>query len=206
MKRLKITIKLKSNPIINNEMYFDGILYFLERKKQLKEDYYNLPRFGKEKLKKIKLPIKRKNGAYLASKACYRLFKNYTNRWRKRWNELSANEWCENKRVYINQKTTKNYDMPVTVSLIKNNLLWWYCIGDYDRIDELMKHLVGIGKEINQGYGLIKSYRIEETTHKGVRVFPVIYERNLRNEIIKTCRCNPPYGSSKIKKCLIRKF
>lgn len=208
MKRLKITAELKSNPIINSDLYLDGILYAMARKKQMGSDYYNLPRFGKQNIEKIVLPLVRKNKVYLASKACYKVKKEYINRWRKRWNELSAGRWCENKRVYINQKITKNYDMPVNVTIVKNNKVWWYCIGDKNVIQELLNMSYYIGKEGNQGYGQVKKWIIEESDHKGVRSFPVIDEKNLpKNEIVKYGCCYPPYSRvDKKLKYVIRSF
>lgn len=208
MKRLKIIAILRTNPIINNELYFDGILYYALRKYILKQNYYNLPRFSQKILKKIKLPIKRKNKVYLASKSCYKLKEKYIIYWRKRWNEISAQKWCINKRIYINQKYTKNYNFPIEISILKNNKIWWYVIGNKKIIIKLLKEVIGIGKEINQGYGLIKKWKIKETNHKGVRLFPIIYKKNLpKNEIIERSSCYPPYSNRKnIKECIWRKF
>lgn len=197
MTRLKITATLKSNPIIHGDLYLDGVLYSAMRKQQLGGDYYNLQRFGdmqKYSIEKIKLPIQRKNKVYLASKACYKLRQEYMNRWRKRWNELSADQWCELKRVYINQKNTKNYDYPVNVSILRDNKIWWYCIGDKERIIELLNECHGVGKEINQGYGLVDSWCVEPTTHRGVRLFPIIDDRKIKeDEIVIDATVNPPY-------------
>lgn len=210
-QRLKITAILKSNPIINNDLYFDGILYFLTRKKQLGADWFNLQRFGemeKNCIPKIRLPLVRKNKSYLASKACYKLELEYINHWRKRWNELSANQWCELKRVYLDQKTTKNYNFPVNVKILKNNKIWWYCVGDRAEIERLLAGCYGIGKEIGQGYGLVHEWKVEPTKHKGVRVFPIICEQKLPDDdIISYQTVNPPYAlQSKKQKCVYRKF
>lgn len=211
MQRLKITAKLKSNLIINDELYLDGIIYSAMRKKQLGADYYNLQRFGEmqgNSIPKIKLPIQRKNKVYLASKACYKLQLEYVNWWRKRWDECSALEWCELKRIYTNQKTTKNYNYPIKVSILKNNEIWWYCIGDKNKIEELLNKCHAIGKEQGQGYGIVDKWSIEESKHKGVRVFPVIYKRNIKkNEIIFKENFNPPYTRQDKKvDCVYRKF
>lgn len=207
MKRLKITAELKSSPIITNELYFDGILYYCARKKQQGKNYYNLQRFKRQKLKKVKLPIQRKGQVYLASKACYKVLSKTINRWRKRWTELGTVKWCESKRVYTNQKVTKNYDAPVEVSHLKNNKIWWYAIGEKEKIEELLKEEIGIGKEIGQGYGLVKKWTVEESDHKGVRIFPVQKKEGLKqDEIIKYESCHPPYGGTPRKECVIRKF
>lgn len=200
-ERLKITAVLKNNVVINNEMFLDGILYFALRKKQ-ENDYYNLPRFSEKKQNlNIRLPIKKKCNAYLASRAYYRIVKEYVDNFHRRFNEVDAVEWLEKKRVYLDQKKTKNWRKPLNVTVVKNNEIYWYVIGDRKKIEELLNIVKGIGKEISIGYGTIDYWKIESTTKKGTRLFP-----STKNGIVHA-GFKPPYSSLKNKAmCRIHRF
>jgi hypothetical protein len=198
-ERLKITASIQGNIIINNEMFFDGILYFAKRNQDT--DYYNLPRFAPKKQNlSVKLPLKKSQQVYLASRAYYRVIKEYNDFYHRRFNEVDAVRFMEKKRVYLDQKTTKNFRKPNKVFCLKNNEVWWYVIGDREEIQALLKNIKGIGKENGQGYGLVTGWKIETTNKKGSRLFP-----SKDGKLFKTVF--PPYANIKNKRnCYIKRF
>jgi hypothetical protein len=198
-QRLKITAHLKSNIILNDMMFLDGILYATKRKEN--QDYYIMPRFtGKKENLNIRLPIKKKCNAYLASRAYYRQIKEYVDFFRRRFLEVDASEWMKKKRVYLDQKTTKNWNKPICVKCLKDNKVWWYVVGDKEEIQKLLNNVHYIGKECNQGFGRVVKWEIEPTNKKGSRVFP-----SKTGKI--TCGFRPPYSNLKNKaRCIIHRF
>lgn len=208
MKRLLITAQLKANPVINDHLYLDGILYRAMRENVLGVNFYNLPRFSASQDDfRIRLPIKRKRGVYLASKAIYKIKVTYINKWRKRFQLMRAERWKDNKRFRIDSTYHKNYDMPIQVHILKDNKIQWVAIGEKDRIKRLLGTITSIGKKGAQGYGIVDRWMVEPTEKKGTRQFPVFHpDRLLDTDIPEHARAYPPYGHRKKQICVWRRF
>lgn len=203
-ERLKITAHLKTAVVINDLMYFDGILLHsaTENSNKIRQK-----RITEHRTMKIRLPLARRNRCYLASKARYKILRTDIIYWKKRFDTFQAEKWKDSQKIRTDSTKYKNYNMPMQVTIPKNMIINWIVIGDKKRIEELLKNVVAIGKKSSQGFGLIKKWEIEKTTKKGVRHFPVIYEKNLpKNETVEHTKCYPPYSITNSSPCVIRKF
>jgi len=186
-------------------MYLDGILHHFVHE-QMKEIMHR-PRKPNEPPLEVVIPIQRKGDTYLCSKARYKPIQQYINKWRKRFDIQHAEHWKDKQKFRVDSTKTKNYDMPVQVTICKDNKVSWICIGDKEKIKEILTKVHGIGKKNSQGYGLIEKWTIEKTDHIGVRHFPVMYKKGLPDgEITEYITCNPPYSAGQKRLCVIRKF
>jgi hypothetical protein len=204
-KRLEIVAHLSTYPVIYDNMYLDGILYFCYRKMTEGENYYNLPRFEtKKNLLNIKLPIQKEYDTYLCSMARYNKKNQQIVKYRKRTVENSLIKYCEKQRVYTDQKIYKNYDMPLQVT--KTKKIKWIVIGDKTEIAKLLEYCTHIGKKGSQGYGIVDRWEIKETTKKGLRHFP-LSTWNKGSYTIDISTYKPPYTNPKNKKtCVLQRF
>lgn len=205
-KRLEIIAHMATPVVVNDELYLDGILYGVQRRRELGDSYYNLPRFGlKPYGVKTRLPLKRLRGSYLCSMARFRDVTTYTNRYRKRTNELSATKWVEPKRIYTDQKVYKNYDIPLSV--VTCSRIHWIVVGNEQAIRELLKSVTYIGKKQSQGYGKVTKWEIRPTNKKGLRHFRVYNpDGDLGSYAVDMKTVSPPYCNRKYNTCVLQKF
>jgi CRISPR type IV-associated protein Csf3 len=205
MERLLITAHLKSNPIIYNNLYLDGILHHFEHERI--NEIMHRPHKPNEPTLKVIIPIKRQGDVYLCSKARYKPLKKYINKWRKRFDIQHAEKWKDKQKFRVDSTKTKNYNMPVEVTICKDNKVSWIVVGDKEKITKLLTNVHGIGKKNSQGYGLVEKWTIEKTERLGVRHFPVMLKSGLPDkEITEYTTYNPPYSVGQKRLCVIRKF
>ena len=182
-ERLLITAHLQhSNICINDFMYFDGFLSHQQIRYYLGSWYYNLTAeaFNVENKKsevsdklqiQLNLPIKAKNGVYLASQAMYNKQNKSVNKFRKRFGEMFYLDYCKapNGMMRTSMGKFKAIDMPIVVSNTES--VSWIVIGDKKAIGEILADVQSLGKKTNQGYGWVKKWTLESTKQKGNRAF-----------------------------------
>lgn len=197
----------------NSRLFLDSIVRTACVKDKLGSAYYDLPRFEKSKevseLAHVTLPIMRVRGAFLSSEARYYIDKTITDKWRKRFNEMEAEQYKEIRTYRVDGGAYKNYNMPIELTYPKGGTISWIVIGIQDELQRLLdQHIKFIGKKGSQGWGEVSRWEIVPTTKKGVRLFPAeLFKRLSDQEIYYHETVNPPYNNKKnIKKCVVRKF
>jgi len=63
-------------------------------------------------------------------------------------------------KVIIEQGPYKAYHMPVFYYVA--DMIHWYCVGDADRIEELLSTATHLGKKTSQGWGRVSRWMVEE--------------------------------------------
>jgi len=145
-----------------------------------------------------------KNGYFLASTMFFDENVEFTERWRKRWdnrNDFKVDFKKQKRKIQINRAEFKSYDMPYSLNSIPK--VWFYFQStniDYVRY-LLFEYLLGIGKKIAYGNGIIDNYTIETTDFNFNTVFRPIPKRFVSEDMIMKgqsvnlmyCAYKPPY-------------
>lgn len=182
----KINFKIKTPLCYQGMIMFDGILAYAYAQEVLGSTNAQTQKLSYSKDELIDfspMPIvKNENGYFMASWMFYEKdgVVEYLSSWKKRWaNEYDhLSDFGKNKRkVRINNSKFKSQNIPIRLIDIRE--CWFYFQSeDVSRVAYLIqKHIVGIGKKISQGNGLISSFEIENINHdpfkKVIRPIPV---------------------------------
>ncbi len=180
----KITFQLKTPICFQEPIMFDGLIAYAYAQENSKEANISRLSYSKDQLIDFDpMPItKHSDGYFMASWMMYD--KNgiieYLGSWKKRWaNEFDylADFGKNIRKVRINNADFKSYDMPVRLVDLKE--VWFYFqSNDVAEVERLLNtHIIGLGKKISQGNGLISSFVIEPLDYdpfkKIIRPIPV---------------------------------
>ena len=83
--------------------------------------------------------------------------------WNKRFDERMAGYIAEKdaaRKVTVTKAHYKAYHMPIRYRHAEK--VWWHCVGDADRISELLRYADFIGGKTAQGWGNVSRWLIEE--------------------------------------------
>lgn len=114
-----------------------------------------------------KLPLEKRGTGddwyWACSFACFTPIKETKVFWHKRFDAQHAEEYVDfgKRRGSVNIKSAqyKNYRMPLTIQLIPK--IEWYCVGDADQIEWMVKDITHMGKKRSQGFGQIAKWEVE---------------------------------------------
>lgn len=81
-------------------------------------------------------------------------------RWRKRPDEEAALEWLAGRRLPRSSGPHRAYDEPLAVTATCD--VTAVCVGYPDTIRSLLERVSSIGKKRSQGYGRVRSWRVDE--------------------------------------------
>jgi hypothetical protein len=189
-EELKITGYLVSPLFLNDPINFDAIIYYAFIRYYIGSEYFNLDS-NKQKfnLQNLNLPIQKSNcgNYFLSSIGVYNNIEFIQN-YRRRYNEVSVNNWCEPRKIVTRKGKYKNYDRPMILS--QSCKIEFFCIGDKKEISKLLSKVLAIGKKQSQGLGLIDKWII--TKEKGEIIRSINCEQD---EAIGFGRLQPPYYS-----------
>lgn len=138
------------------------------------------------------------------SSPCYQYSWEYQERFRKRWApgiDTPAPEWGK-RRANINTSAgaEKNYDLPLTVRVVET--IHWWCVGDRQRLQDLLSGCTHLGKKRAHGYGQVYKWTVAATEadhhlYNGLRVqrpIPVKHlQKGATDYTLFKARVAPPY-------------
>ena len=207
MKTYKITFHLQTPISFIDVPTFDGLLAYCFAKEVKQDKFYQKLSYTKDELIDFrKLPLGRhKKGYFYASSMQFDKGLEYIEKWRKRWdnqNDYKSDFKKAKRKIAINKAEFKSYDMPIPLNVIPK--VWFYFKSS--EIEEVIKllhrQLVGIGKKISQGNGIIRTFEVEETKFNFDSIFRPIPKKfvtsdmmlNTNNKVvIAYCGWKPPY-------------
>lgn len=146
-------------------------------------------------------------GNYLywqVSSPCYQYHAEYQERFRKRWApgiDTPVPHWGK-RRANINTSAgpEKNYDLPLSVRVVET--IQWWCVGDRQRLQDLLSHCTHLGKKRAHGYGQVHKWSVEPTgtdlhLYDGKQVrrpIPLAYlQKGATDYAVVKARVAPPY-------------
>lgn len=199
----KINFKMKSPVSFQDFIMFDGVIAYAYACEKNKEKG---PRVGRLSFKKEDLidfspmPIEmHEDGYFMASWGFYEKdgLVEHLASWKKRWAEEAdyLADFGKNKRkVDIARGNFKSYNSQIRVVDLAN--IWFYFQSyDIEEVKRLLDtYVVGLGKKISQGYGLIDSYEIEKLDYNpfgGQIVRPIPAKETIGN--MRFLGFRPPY-------------
>lgn len=170
----KITFQVKTPISFQDILMFDGVLAYAYAQEQLKgveQDTQKLTYSKDELIDFSPMPlVMHPDGYFMASW----MFFNETgavehlSSWKKRWaneHDELANFGKQKRKVRVNAGTFKSYSMPIR--LVDVGECWFYF--QSENVSEVIRlldtHIVGLGKKIAQGYGLISSFEVAELSY-----------------------------------------
>lgn len=100
---------------------------------------------------------------WATSSPCYQILNEQIDRYRKRWSpgiDSPEPNWGKRRAKWSGSEgAEKNYDLPLY--LRTTPAIFWYAVGDKNRILDLLQDCTGIGKKRAYGYGQILRWEIE---------------------------------------------
>lgn len=152
----------------------------------------------------IGLPLtKDDNGRYMASLGFYRQYGQSTEYWHKRQDMttgFAANHLLGAGIVSNTMGPYKAYRMPQIIRLVSE--IEFYAMGNAEKVEELLKYIVAIGKKPSAGWGLVREWEVqpwpEDWSTKGpygiMRPMPVDQYQPSPGEsyVIRDCAIKPP--------------
>lgn len=214
-KSYKITFRLDTPMSITEKPTFDALLSYCYAKQVLGDKFYNKLSYSDDEIVDFsKMPLElNKNDYFMASSMIFNEKEQvkFTERWRKRWaNEFDsiADFGKTKRRVQINKKEFKSYDMPLQV--VDVEACWFYFkSNNINAVQSLIEnHLFAIGKKASQGYGIINSYDIKENDFDYTQVFrPIpVTDNEYKSSNVRFCSFYPPYWDvSRFNLCYVTK-
>jgi CRISPR type IV-associated protein Csf3 len=167
-KTLKIRAYMKTGVISDQYLPLDGILYYHLVRREMPEQMVSKP--GESTIREgqnITLPIKR-GGAkdhtwyYNCSFAQFpkntvedSSFKVKQGRWLK-----YSSHYSQSKKIDIGSGKFKNAHIKVYYRSCK--YIDWYCVGDPERIADLLRFCMNLGKNFGDGWGEVLKWEIKD--------------------------------------------
>jgi len=205
MSNYKITFQIKTPVSFQDTIMFDGIVAYAYAQDQMKGVRGQAQKLSYSKDELIdfsSMPIiKHEDGYFMASWMFYEMDEmvEYLGSWKKRWaneHDHLSDFGKQKRKVRVDAANFKSYDVPIR--LVDISECWFFFqsqnVQEVERL--LSKHVVGIGKKIAQGNGLIKSFEIEELQHNPfdelIRPIPTIK----RGDNVRFTGYYPPYWMS----------
>lgn len=200
-QNLKISFLLRSPFVAVENINFDSILAYCVMRDILGEDFYNYQ--GCNYLIDIPLPCDERGDGnrkyWAASRGIFKGIESIDT-WKKRYEE-EYDFYIDfgKKQKTINNKSSffKAYNMPVILQVTDE--IVFFCNGNRNEIEKLLKYLCGFGKKISMGYGWIKEKKLESIKddwscfYDGIPMRPIPCERNNKEDNIEYTGYRPPY-------------
>ena len=202
MRNLKITGKMSSLlTCINHNIMLDTLLI---SEKAKMENLSEQGTFKVEEALEIREVVKYFGDIPLCSKMFFEGIES-TGKFYKRFDENSEIFKC-NKKIEITKGKFKNYANQLRVFNIKEVV--FYCVGDKEKIKEILERVQGIGKKITQGYGFVKEWVVEDYKEdlewfdidKPLRPIPVELFENENKRNIREVAYKFPYWAKENRK------
>lgn len=165
----RITFQIKTPICFQGFVMFDGLIaYAYAQEQQNKVDRQTQRLSFDNIIDFTPMPIvKHPDGYFMASwmLSDYSDTVEFTGSWKKRWaneHDELANFGKRKRKVRVNAGPHKSYDMPMRLVDIPE-CYFYFQSADVQEVERLLKtHIVGIGKKMSQGNGLIESFEIEQ--------------------------------------------
>lgn len=119
--------------------------------------------------------------------------------WHKRWAETHT-QFMSKKRA--NVKAGRNKEMRVPLATVQTPELRAICIGNRQKVEELLSHVSHVGKKPSQGYGRVAKWEVEpldippedaEAAALRARPVPLDYLGGLTEGVARRGGFTPPY-------------
>ncbi len=198
---LKVTAVLTSPYVSTDYIFFDALISSAVWQSCMGQKAYDIPE-NKTELFHIPLPLKligEKELFYAASIGFPKHAVEGTARWRKN-TEIESK-----KKIRIGSGEFKRYDMPMPYTSAEE--IVFYVNGNKAEIQRLLQYIPSIGKKRSQGYGNVRTWHVEQSTHDysvvkdGVPMRPIPVSEaipfNLKCDVEMLFACRSPYWHRK---------
>ena len=147
-------------------LHLDSILSYLCTRDALEELFYCMPTEETVDVSLLDLPLKKTDDVYHSSVGIYddnaklyrdTIYKRFTD---KETYKLSKKQ--QQGRIKTNQGHFK--DFMINLPLLITNKITFYCNGDEQELNRLLKHLTHIGKKSSIGGGRVRNIKITPTS------------------------------------------
>lgn len=199
---LKITALLTSPYVSTDYIFFDALISSAVWQDCMGDNAFNIPE-NKTDIFCISLPLKRigtKEPFYAASIGFPKHSVEGTARWRKQTDIESK------KKIRIGSGEYKRYDMPMPYTSAEE--LIFYANGNKEEIKRLLEYIPGIGKKRTQGYGNVRSWKVESSINDwsvvkdGIPMRPIPVSEaeifDLKCDVEMFFSINPPHWHKKM--------
>jgi hypothetical protein len=156
---LKITAVLTSPYVTTDYIFFDALISSAVWQDVMQDRAFNIHE-NKTDVFHIPLPLKligTKEPFYAASIGFPKYAVEGTARWRKQ-TEIESK-----KKINIGSGEYKRYDMPMPYTSAEE--IVFYANGNKEEIERLLQYIPGIGKKRTQGYGNVRTWKVELSDH-----------------------------------------
>jgi len=156
---LKITAILTSPYVTTDYIFFDSLISSAVWQECMGDKAFNIPE-NKTDVFHIPLPLKligTKEPFYSASIGFPKQAVEGTARWRKHTDIESK------KKISIGSGQYKRYDMPMPYTSAEE--IVFYANGNKTEIERLLQYIPSIGKKRSQGYGNVRSWKVDHSEH-----------------------------------------
>lgn len=172
-ERLEIIAELATPICIYDKMHFDGFFTYAYKRYVYGKIIYDTHLIDNGSLQVAPvLPLYKNKGIYFASIAYYDILHEQTNKWRKRFDEHYAERYASS-TVKIPTDRGKFKDYNQKIKIITTDQIKWIVVGNKHIIKKTLEFLPAIGKKTSQGYGVVKKWKIRNTSKPGERYYPV---------------------------------
>lgn len=198
---LKITASLTSPYVSTDYIFFDALISSAVWQDMMQDKAFNIPE-NKSDIFYIPLPLKQigtKDPFYSASIGFPKQAVEGTARWRKQTDIDSK------KKIRIGSGEFKRYDMPIPYTSAEE--IVFYANGNKAEIERLLYYIPGIGKKRTQGYGNVRTWKVEQSEHdlsiikEGIPMRPIPVSEaimlNLKCDVEMFFAYRPPYWHRK---------
>lgn len=171
-ENLKITFYMRTPIALGHPwIHFDGLIAHLLRRQLLRDEYYVQPSklpIGLDNIlerdKIDPMPLERhvagNTFVYKASISFLEPRQIYLTTIYKRFHERWSHE-IRTKKRYIDTSRGRFRGFMMKLPYIPAKRVIFYCRGEKDRIEELLKGLAGLGKKVAIGFGTFREFKIE---------------------------------------------
>lgn len=210
----KITFKLKTPVAVSDTIMFDGLVAYAFAQESSKFNNGRLSISKDDMIDLTKMPIvyNKEEDYFFASWMLYDVdgAVEHLGSWKKRWaneNDEYADFGKNIRKVRINNADYKSYNMPIRLVDL-GECYFYFQSNDVDEVRRLIEtHIVGLGKKVSQGNGVIESFEIEESEYMFDNIIrPMPITKLTPNVVTRYIGFKPPYWlPENQKECIVSK-
>lgn len=143
----------------------DAILYhawYLKHAPHVLEGLYNV-----EQISYVGLPLKQlENNRWAASKGVYKEIANQIEYYNKRPDFFAGDkiDYLDMDKGLISDSVGlyRAYRNPQLIRTVKDGIITFFAVGHKKEIQELLNLMIGVGKKISMGFGIVSKWDVEE--------------------------------------------
>ena len=179
---LKITAHLVDGRFSsdNGILMLDAILYhawFMKYAPQVLDGDHD-DEYMRTKVKYVGLPLRQlPDNRWAASKAVYEQIGTEIDNYNKRPDFFAGDkiDYLSDKKGVIDDRAGvyRAYRNPQLIRIVKDGILTFYAVGHKKEVQELLNLMIGIGKKVAMGYGIVDRWDVEEIDEDYTTEHPV---------------------------------